>query len=686
MNCSYVADSPHQARRLASRAVASALALIVWMAPFLPGTAAFAQTALAPDAGPNTALYLKAWKLYASGDYDRALALAEQGLKADRRANSGRGVAEALNLIGTVHYKRGDYGTALEIYKEAEKAALDSGYNFGLARDWSSLGSTYLRTGNYALAKENYEKSLKLRKKLGAGDDQVARALDDLANVYQQLGNLTHALSLRLQSLKLFRSARDQSGIADVLNDIGWTLDVMGRESDALDAYEQSLAIARQSNLRAAIFDNLESIGIIDGKLERYAEAQASLTQAFDGYRSLRQEDEVSQVLNDIGQVDLKQGNAEKALPRFEEALQVESAMKNAPIQVVTAGGLMQCWQALKTPSLAIFFGKQAVNLLQQMRADIVGLDEGLQQSFLISKEGIYHQLANLLIDQGRLPEAQQVLDLLKRQEYSDYVRGTAGNALSPLSLTPAERAAESDYAESTTQIVATGQQWSALRKISSRTPEQEQQYHRLTEQLNAANKGLNDYYVRLYTLFGGNSGANRPVADVKGDVSLLKETLARMPHTVALYTLVGSERYRVIVVTGSTAVAREYSISAKDLNQKVAELQQALRDPHRDPRPIAAEMYRILIGPVKADLDQAQAQTLVWSLDGALRYVPMAALYDGKAISGAEVCQRNHYVGEHSAPDGKAGLQRSERRCDGHFAPIRADVTRTAGSDRRAG
>jgi CHAT domain-containing protein len=33
----------------------------------------------------------------------------------------------------------------------------------------------------------------------------------------------------------------------------------------------------------------------------------------------------------------------------------------------------------------------------------------------------------------------------------------------------------------------------------------------------------------------------------------------------------------------------------------------------------------------VKADLDQAKAETLVWSLDGALRYVPMAALYDGK-------------------------------------------------------
>src|SRR5436190_1015282 len=35
--------------------------------------------------------------------------------------------------------------------------------------------------------------------------------------------------------------------------------------------------------------------------------------------------------------------------------------------------------------------------------------------------------------------------------------------------------------------------------------------------------------------------------------------------------------------------------------------------------------------GPVAKDLEQAKAETLMWSLDGALRYVPLAALYDGE-------------------------------------------------------
>jgi CHAT domain-containing protein len=45
----------------------------------------------------------------------------------------------------------------------------------------------------------------------------------------------------------------------------------------------------------------------------------------------------------------------------------------------------------------------------------------------------------------------------------------------------------------------------------------------------------------------------------------------------------------------------------------------------------LAKELYQILVGPIAKDLEGAKAQTLMWSLDGVLRYVPMAALHDGR-------------------------------------------------------
>lgn len=67
------------------------------------------------------------------------------------------------------------------------------------------------------------------------------------------------------------------------------------------------------------------------------------------------------------------------------------------------------------------------------------------------------------------------------------------------------------------------------------------------------------------------------------------------------------------------------------DLNRAVLRLRQALQNPRGDARPEARALYEIMVGPVAADLERCGAKTLMGSLDGTLRYVPVAALYDGK-------------------------------------------------------
>jgi CHAT domain-containing protein len=65
--------------------------------------------------------------------------------------------------------------------------------------------------------------------------------------------------------------------------------------------------------------------------------------------------------------------------------------------------------------------------------------------------------------------------------------------------------------------------------------------------------------------------------------------------------------------------------------SSKVTEFREQLENPRLDPLPAAKELYQILIGPIAKDLEGAQAQTLMWSLDGVLRYIPIAALHDGR-------------------------------------------------------
>ena len=51
---------------------------------------------------------------------------------------------------------------------------------------------------------------------------------------------------------------------------------------------------------------------------------------------------------------------------------------------------------------------------------------------------------------------------------------------------------------------------------------------------------------------------------------------------------------------------------------------------PESEVKSLGNELYQILIGPVAKNIESYQPKTLVWSLDDVLRYVPMAALYDG--------------------------------------------------------
>ena len=68
-------------------------------------------------------------------------------------------------------------------------------------------------------------------------------------------------------------------------------------------------------------------------------------------------------------------------------------------------------------------------------------------------------------------------MDLEKQQEYSDYVRGEATNAMSPLTLTSGGTGGGAGIREDHGATCFAGRQWAQLRKNTARTAEQEKQY-----------------------------------------------------------------------------------------------------------------------------------------------------------------------------------------------------------------
>ena len=566
-------------------------------------------------------------------NYQAALSDYNQVLALPRSSNDTQNVITALNGKGDIYLAMEDKRAA-EMYEQALDLATASHNNDGAAMALSGLGWLSNKTGQSSEALRFYRRALPLAQ--SANDNSLlARLFHRLGVVYYELGMKHRALDYYIKALPIFRRLGDRDREATVLNEIGLVYYSNSDKRRALTYYNKALLIFRKIGDRNGEALSLKLIGRDNGALGMKQKALENLQKARDILREIGDRGNEAVTLSDMGDVYSSRGQQQPAMECYIQALSLATEVNDLLLQALIFHNMAHN-QKDTQPALAIFYGKQAVKLLQEARGNNQSLSSELKHSFLASKVEYYHELADMLIAQGRLPEAQQILDLLKEQEYSDYVRGEVEDKPSPPTETPAEQQAEDDYQKSTANIVSLGEKWAELRKITSRTEEQKKQYQLLSDKLDAASKGLHDYYDRLYVLFGNNSAVNQQVADVDRNVAALKQTIAKMPNTVALYTMVTSDHYRVIVITAAVPVAREFAISDKELNAKISEFQQVLRNPAKDPKPLARELYKILIGPVKSDLDQAKldqakAQTLVWSLDGVLRYVPMAALYDGQ-------------------------------------------------------
>ena len=568
------------------------------------------------------------------GDKEKALDYYNQGLALAESTQDVALESTLIDNIGRHYYSLGDSRQAIENYNKAMGLATQTGDKSSQAGILTDLGLVYEDLGEEQKAIEYYNQALPLRRDVG---DPVglSTTLNDLGTVYLNLDQDDKALDFYNQSLPLEQSAGDLSGEAATLSNIGSVYDDKDQQQKALDYFNQALPLKQQVKDPAGEAVVLSNIGRIYSKLGDQQKALDFFERALTLGRQVGDRDGQARTLNNIAKVSLKLGDNQKALDYFLRSLELLQEVHDPIGEGNVLTSLMHYWRDAKQPETAIFFGKQAINQFQEVRSNIKGLEAEAQKSFVKSREGTYRDVASLLIAQGRLYEAQEVLVLLKDQEYFDFIRrDTRGAAAltAPVPLTTSESDLDKKFRLISDRVTAIGGEWALLHAKPSRTPEEEQHLNDLASQLEVANQEWRDFLNNMYTSLKTTGLAQKSVRNLQENASGMQKVLRQLdPGTVALYTLVGDDKYQVIVVTPNVVVAREYPITAADLRKKVLDFRQELSASDGDPLPGAQDLYSILVGPVEKDLDGAKATTLLWSLDDVLRYVPMAALNDGE-------------------------------------------------------
>jgi CHAT domain-containing protein/Tfp pilus assembly protein PilF len=557
----------------------------------------------------------------------------EEALRLFRDRGDRRGEVLTLNTLASIRASTGDDQGALPLYEEALSLQTSGGDAGGAAFTRGEMARAYVSLGDRDRALEYL--SAARRGFLSVGDKRMAAfTYVNAGTVHDSMGERQEALAAYEQALALFREAGDLQGEASALNNIGLEYDALGEKRKAHDSYTQALALfqTRGCHAPAAALSNVAFGALEEGDRLKALEY---LNEAFGFQHAAGDREGEARTLNNIGFVYNSLGERPKAVEYLGRALSINREVGNREGEGDAFGNLMFTWRAEGRPRAAIFYGKQAVNAYQEVRMRKNSLDREAQRSFIKSRANTYEQLADLLIARDRLLEAQQVLGLLKEEEYFEYVR-RGGAEASGLNGRAALNSSESDIERRYRQISE------ALPELARRRGELELKKPNLTAdealQLDKINSDLSVADQVFQKFVGEMSGeladaqrGDAPPITGEDSQGIIDDLKRLGPGVAAVYTSVGEDKYRVIVFTKDIKAGREYAIKSADLYKKVFAFRQALESPRGDPRPLAQELYKILVGPIADILKGARIETVMWSLTGPLRYVPVAALHDGE-------------------------------------------------------
>ncbi|NES20613.1 MAG: CHAT domain-containing protein [Symploca sp. SIO3E6] len=528
--------------------------------------------------------------------------------------------AQALNTQGTLQLAQGQPETALTTWKQATKLYTQMSDESGIIRSQINQALALRALGLYRRASKALEQLEKTTLQTQPDDALKAAAYSNLGNLLRSVSNLDEAQKALQTSLNISRTLNSPEDISAALLGLGNTARSQGDNEQAIQYYQEAAASAIFPNTQFKAYVNQLDLLLETKSLE---EAKAIVTQLQALIKQLPTSRPAIFAQIHFAQTLLAQYQSQPNLKRdkgmrgrgdaeteifsskseiislqeiaqlLAHAQQQAQRLEDTVAESYALGYLGQLYQQAKQWQAAENLTRQA--LLQAQNSPEIAYrwqwqlgqllkEQGKQQEAIITYSGAYNSLKFLRRD---LVAANPDIKFTFRDEVEPIYRELVDLLLQPQGTT----------------------------EPSQKNLEQARQ---VMEALQVAE--LENFF---------QSACLDSTIQVDRVIEQKDKTAA------VLYPILLEDRIEVILKLPGNETLIHYP-STKLSRSEVENTLKSFRSNLQDSVPLFAHkegkiIYDWLIQPARPDLERYNIKTLIFVLDGPLRNIPMAALYDGK-------------------------------------------------------
>ena len=585
---------------------------------------------------------------------DTAFPLYEEALGLFRKAGDISQEGVVLNNLGGLHSLLGEPGRAIERFEEALMIYRRLDRRLLEAYSQNNIAWIQRQTGQLQEALLGFQSALEIFKSLDEPRGEGS-ALNNLGLTWLRLGDMAKAREHLEQALEIRRAIEDRRGEAITSHNLGLVHLELGDGNAAEEAFEKALAMRQSQADPVGSAAALVTLGRAVHRIRGPETARRHLEKVLPMLEGQGNPWRLAEGLRTHGQILTAAGEIQEASRHLERALELYRST-NDDIGIgdtLLALARVERRRAIDDPAThlpkAYRHASDALSLLEGVRADVDNPD--LRISYLAQHSDAFELTVGLAMDLHRLQidngwdaralelhersRARSLLDLLK-ESGAGLRRG----------IDPELLARQRELLERLNAKV------DRRRRHLSRSGDDERT-ERLAREILATTTALEgvENAIRRQSPQWGALTAPAPF-----EATALQALLD--PNTLLLQYALGEERSYLWVVTDDGLSSHELP-PRHTIEAAAREVHDALRV--NDPRAKAskaqavARLSEIVLDPVA---DRLRTQRLAIVADGALHYVPFAALPHPAAGASAEPLLGRHEIV--ALPSASAlGLQR---------------------------